>query len=335
MKRYFEATMSIAALILAGTNEIAAADERAESQPYDAVVQFVQGNGRVAVVIDGLPVAVYVYGGEGVTRPFFCHVRTTSGVQVTRNHPPISGHDLVDHDTMHRGIWMSFGDLNGHDYWRNKAHVKHTEFVELPRGQPHGGSFAVRNHYQNSGDPSQVASNEVARYTFMVRPNGYLILWDSRFMSDREFTFGDQEEMGLGVRMATALRVGASGIGKLPAGTGAITNAAGAQGEADVWGRVANWCSYTGALAGQSVGITIFCHPQNFRPSRFHVRGYGLLVANPFGSQAFDEDGKSVVRVRPGEELRLRFGILVHGTPQELKPDFAAAYSEYLEAAGK
>src|SRR6185503_4262357 len=74
-------------------------------------VEFLRGNGRITVAIDGLPVTVYCYQDDKITRPFFAHVRAPSGVQVTRHHPPIEGQDIMDHDTFHPGIWMSFGDI--------------------------------------------------------------------------------------------------------------------------------------------------------------------------------------------------------------------------------
>jgi hypothetical protein len=318
-------------LIPSGWSIARAADISPEpSQPN---IDFVQGSGRIAVVIDGMPVAVYSYESTGITRPYFADVRTTTGVQVTRRHPPIVGHDLVDHDTMHPGIWMSFGDISGRDYWRNKAVAKHVEFVEPPRGGRGRGSFAVRNHYLDPSDSAKPVCQEIARYTFSTCPEGYLIRWDSTFTSDREFTFGDQEEMGLAVRLATPLRVGASGAGMLPAGVGKITNSESRENEDDVLGRAADWCSFGGAIAGQSVGLTILCHPENFRHSWFHARNYGLLVANPFGRHAFGKGEKSHVSVQPGEELRLRYGVMIHSVPAETSLDLGRTYRNYLEAS--
>jgi hypothetical protein len=306
-----------------------AADQRA------AKVDFVPGDGRLAIVIDGVPVAVYTFASPRFSRPCFHDVRTTTGVQVTRPTPPIAGFDLLDHDTMHPGIWMSFGDVSGSDYWRNKALVKHVEFVERPRGAAGRGSFAVRNQYLDQSDSSKVVCHEIARYTFLIHPQSYLILCDATFRSDREFAFGDQEEMGLGIRIATALRVGASGRDELPPGVGTITNSEGGTNEKEVWGTAADWTSFGGSIAGQNVVITIFCHPDNFRPSWFHARDYGLLVANPFGRHAFGKGEKSRISVRPGDELRLRYGLLIHSMPAEEKPNFAQAYRDYLQAANK
>jgi hypothetical protein len=119
----------------------------------------------------------------------------------------------------------------------------------------------------------------------------------------------------------------------LPAGTGTILNANGRKNEAQVWGHAADWCDYSGTIAGERVGIAIFCHPENFRPSWFHARDYGLLVANPFGRRAFGEGETSTVVVKPGESLRLRYGVLLHAGPLGRELDLKAAYADYLELA--
>jgi methane monooxygenase PmoA-like len=297
-------------------------------------VEFLRGNGRITVAIDGLPVAVYCYQDDKITRPFFAHVRAPSGVQVTRHHPPIEGQDIMDHDTFHPGIWMSFGDISGSDYWRIKARVRQAKLVEEPRGGLGEGSFAVHNEYLDQKDPSKIVCNEVARYTFLVRSSAYLLLWDSTFSSDTQFYFGDQEEMGLGFRVATPLRVGASGQGSVPAGNGKILDSEGRKNEKQIWGNSAKWCDFSGTMAGQHVGMTIFCHPDNLRPSWFHARDYGLLEANQFGRKSFGKGGTSKVDVRPGEKLRIRYGVLIHSGPQASNPNLAAAYEDYLHQAG-
>jgi hypothetical protein len=292
-------------------------------------VKFVKGSGRLAVLIDGMPVAVYCYEDERVRRPYFAHVRSMSGIQVTRNQPPIAGYDSTDHGTFHPALWMSFAELGGSDFWRNLASVKQVQFVEPPRGGIGRGSFAVRNQYLDQKAPSKVICEETVRYTFVSRPTGYLILWDSTFSSDKEFSFGDWEEMGLGIRVATPLRVGTKKDTNLPAGNGTITDSEGRKNEAEIWGNSADWCDYSGTIADQSVGMTILCHPKNFRPSWFHSRDYGMIVANPFGRQTFGKGEKSSIVVQRGEKFRLRFGILVHNGPAGSQPDLAAAYEDY------
>ena len=230
---------------------------------------------------------------------------------------------------------MSFGDISGSDYWRIMARVRHAKFVDEPHGGPGEGTFAVQNEYLDQKDPSKVVCNEIARYTFRVIPEGYLLLWDSTFSADKDFYFGDQEEMGLGFRVATPLRVGASGQGNLPPGNGTILDSEGRKNEKQIWGNSAKWCDYSGTMAGQLVGMTIFTHPDNLRPSWFHARDYGLLEANQFGRKAFGKGDASKVVVRAGEKLRLRYGVLIHSGPPDSHPDLASAYQEYVRLTEK
>ena len=121
----------------------------------------------------------------------------------------------------------------------------------------------------------------------------------------------------------------------LPAGRGTMLDAQGRKNEKEIGRNSADWCDYSGPIADNHIGMTIFCHPENFRPSWFHARDYGLLEANPFGRHAFHKGDVSKVVVKPGETLRLRFGVLLHSEPPGNQPDLAAAYQDYLRMAGK
>ena len=61
----------------------------------------------------------------------------------------------------------------------------------------------------------------------------------------------------------------------------------------------------TGARSnGEKVGIAILDHPANPRhPVRWHVRGYGLFAANPFGLSVFtnDKSQDGAMTVEPGQ----------------------------------
>jgi hypothetical protein len=279
-----------------------------------APVAFLQSRTKLKVQISGRPFATYHWSDPQIRRPFFAHVHAPDGTQVTRAHPPVEGKDATDHATMHPGIWLAFGELSGADFWRNEGEVKHVEFVEPPRATAGGGRFAVRNRYIAGG---RVICEEVCRITIRPRTEGTWIDWTSEFSSPEEFSFGDQEEMGLGVRVATPLAV-VSG--------GQILDSEGRKNENQVWGKPADWCDYSGAADGKSVGITLMPDPRNFRRSWFHARDYGLLVANPFGRHALTGGETSKVVVRPGETFLLRFGILVHSGPI----DIDSAYKSWI-----
>jgi hypothetical protein len=127
--------------------------------------------------------------------------------------------------------------------------------------------------------------------------------------------------MGLGVRVASPITVKAGGT---------ILDSVGRKNEREVWGKTADWCDYGGLIDGRRVGVTLMCHPGNFRPSWFHARDYGLLLANAFGRKAFGKGDASKVIVKPGKPLRLRYGVLVHAGPRDSTPDLGAAYAEYV-----
>ena len=299
------------------------------------LVEFETEPGKVAISIAGHPFANYVYYDAEISRPYFSHVCAPGGVQVTRNHPPIDGQDVADHPTYHPGIWMAFGDISGSDFWRLKTPVKHVSFVEDPHGGPGEGSFAVRNRYVDQLDADRVVCEELCRFTVLIRPAGYLLTWDTTFQAADEFYFGDQEEMGLGIRVASPIRVEKQHK-KRPAatiGNGTILDAEGRRNGDEVWGNASDWCDYSGTLDGQHVGATIFCHPDNFRPTWFHARDYGLMLANPFGREAFGKGPTSKVVVKPGESFRLRYAVLLHAGPTDSKPNLNAAYADYLKVS--
>ena len=322
MWRTSRSGLTLALVALAASGPASAEEARDPGAVGESPVAFESRDGSLQITIGGRQIADYVYNDDVVRRPYFRHLRTLSGTPVTRNHPPIAGQDSDDHATMHPGLWLAFGDIDGADVWRNQARVRHVRFVEKPEGQAGRGSFAVENVYEDDG---RIICTERCEITIHVRPAGYRLDWTSTFRSEQDFTFGDQEEMGLGVRMATPFTV---------MNGGRITDSEGRQNEPQVWGKQASWCEYSGTSDGQRIGVVLMPHPQNFRPSWFHARDYGLLVANAFGRNAFTMGEKSRVTVNAGDEFQLRFGVLVYGVPTGDAPDLTAAYREYVEAAG-
>ncbi len=290
------------------------------ADPQSAAVSFQRSGQSMEIKIGGQVVGEYVFEDEQIRRPYFKHLRTLAGVPVTRNSPPQAG-DLDDHPTMHPGLWLAFGDLSGADFWRNKGVVKHAGFVKEPLSGDGQGSFTVRNAYQ--AENTTICTEECS-VTISARPDGYLLDWVSIFRSnDQDFAFDDQEEMGLGIRVASRLSVVRGGE---------ITDSQGRKNGKQVWGQQADWCQYGGLVEGRSVGAVLMPDPQNFRRSWFHARDYGLMVANPFGQRAFTKGEKSSVVVSQGKSLRLRFGVLIYDTPADTAPKISSAYQAFVEA---
>lgn len=273
------------------------------------------------IISDGSnTVAHFVFGDTNILRPYFAHVHTPDGIPVTRTHPPIAGIDPVDHPTMHPGIWLAFGAISGQDFWRNKATIRHKRFIEPPAMHDDELTF-VTSATLVSSNQTELAQL-LSRFTLQSLPTGYLLAWKATFTPlTGDFTFGDQEEMGFGARVATPLS---------EKNGGTVRNGDGLTGAKNAWGKTAAWCDYSGVMSNRLVGITVLPDPSNFRPSWFHSRDYGLLVANPFGQKAFTKTGEpSSVPVQRGETFTLRFAALIHSTPTNHPPDLTSAYKVF------
>ena len=284
-------------------------------------LRFEWGNGKLIILCDGQGVGEFVYRDEKIPRPFFANLRAPGGIQVTRNYPPQPGKDDMDHATVHPGVWLAFGDVNGQDFWRNRATIRHERFTAEPAVREGRLSFATESRMLTTeGQPICTLHSQ---FTFSVRPAGYLLIWDAVFHAEqREIVFGDQEEMGLGVRVATPIAERNGGL---------IVSSSGDKTARQTWGKAYQWCDYSGVVGGQRVGITLMTDPSNFRPSWFHNRDYGLMVANPFGRKSMKQGEESRVVVQKGDKLRLCFGLLLHAGPTEQELDLAAAYRDFLE----
>ncbi len=299
--------------------------ERVRGTNVQTRIAFQSQADSLLIRVDDRPLATYVYRDPAILRPYFKDVCAPGGVQVTRHHPPREGVDPLDHASMHPGLWLAFGDLGGSDFWRNKATVVHGGFVTAPQAKGDKGTFAVRSRYVTEGD---TICEEICTYTFQVRPGGYLILWDSAFQSKRSgLYFGDQEEMGLGVRLATPIMVKPYENRHRP---GRILDDHGRRNEKEIWGQQAAWCDYSGRMDDIFTGIMIMPDPHNAAACRWHVRDYGLMVANPFGQSVFKKGSVAKTEIGSDQPLHLRFGILLHATGGENDFDPKAAHQDYI-----
>ena len=232
-------------------------------------------------------------------------------MQVTRDFPA-TGPD-VDHRHMHPGIWISFGHLNGQDYWRMKAQTRHEEFIKGPTVTGNHLTFVVRNSYlDEAGDA--LMCREVTTYTLSAEPEGVRMRIESVFDNpNADFYFGDQEESGLAFRMTPELSV--------KTGNGTILNSQGDRNGKKVWGKQTKWVDYSGVVDGRHVGIHVRPHETNARQCWMHARDYGVVASVPFPRQPKGQREPFVKTwVRKGEVYRLGYDVLVHDTPERFDP---------------
>ncbi|MDQ3346605.1 MAG: PmoA family protein [Acidobacteriota bacterium] len=274
---------------------------------------------RLSILEAGRPIADYVFSDPQVLRPHFQNLRAPSGVQVTRTHPPVEG-DATDHATMHPGVWLAFGDINGEDFWRNKARIEHVGFTAEPAVAEGRLTFSTRNRLM-ALDETPLASMD---FRFTIARHGdyaFLLTWEAETRDNaRELVFGPQEEMGLGVRVATTLTEKNGGL---------VVNSDGLTGAKTVWGRPATWAAYSRPADGRVQGVAIFPASSNPNPTWWHSRDYGVIVANGFGPRVLPTSADGKLIVKPGESLRLQYGVLLFDAPAATPVDFAEAHRAF------
>jgi hypothetical protein len=150
--------------------------------------------------------------------------------------------------------------------------------------------------------------------------HAFLLTWEAEIRGEGpQLVFGDQEEMGLGVRVATELTEKSGGL---------VVNSDGVKGAKSVWGNPAAWAVYSRERDGRIQGVAIFPAAANPNPTWWHSRDYGAIVANGFGGRVLPASANGKLVVKPGEALKLRYDLLLFDTPAAAPIDFAAAYRQ-------
>jgi hypothetical protein len=216
---------------------------------------------------------------------------------------------------MHPGVWLGFGSINGQDFWRNKGKIQHVRFTRAPSVDDGVFSFASENQLI-AADGTLLGRQTLDLSFHASGANAYLVTITSTLQGENiDLVFGDQEEMGLGVRMETGLTEKAGGL---------VTNSAGVQGAKQVWGNTAAWASYARQVEGRTRGVAIFPAASNPTPTWWHSRDYGVMVANGFGPRVLPASAEGKLFVKAGETLRLRYGVLLFDAPVSAPIDLPA-----------
>ena len=250
-------------------------------------------------------------------KPYFSPVRSAGGTIITR---PIDDPADKDHPH-HKGIWLAVDEVNEVKFWAEKGKILNTKNVATPATGNIPAQVALTNHWL--GDDSQPVLIETTTVSFFP---SRLIVYDITLTPAVEkVTFEDTKEGWLGIRVATTMREKVGGV---------VVNAEGKQATKECWGQPSKWVDYTGPVDGKLHGVAIMDHPANFRPSRYHVRDYGLFSVSPFGEGAYQNDKAKAqpVILKKGEPaLRVRYALYVHAG-DTAAGKVAEAYEQFLNA---
>jgi hypothetical protein len=307
-----------------------------------AQVKIVAEDTRIHVEIHGKPYSDFVVKSDEAMKPYLYPLRAADGTIVTRHWPMEKVAAIEPEDHQHqRGVWFGPDMVNGFDFWNNErsyhktdisGYIKLNKIGSLRSGKKDGSIAATFDWI----DPKGVkVVSESRQMIFHDLPDLRVIDFEVELTAVTNVKFGDGKDCCFGIRIAPQLQEdkviktkGQPDV-TVPGPPGVIRNAEGKTTEKEVWGKPSDWCDYSGEIDGKKLGIAIFDNPKNPRRARWHVRGYGLFAANPFGVSAFTQDKTQdgSMTLKPGEKLQFRYRVVIH--PGDT--DIAKLWSEYVK----
>lgn len=289
----------------------------------------------------------YLIGADR-PKPIFWPVNAPGGVPLTRSWPMEKARpgEATDHPHQ-QSAWFCHGDIipegielqskikgiAGVDFWSiAKGHGK---MVVTSVGEPKGGhavgSVVTKNEWRTAeGQKIMDETRTITLYNFGKAR--LIVVHCDLHASVCNLTFGDTKEGAFGIRINDVINAGKTGKGK-------IQNAEGKIGEKDCWGQMSNWCDYSGPVNGKEVGLAVLADPKNPHPSCWHVRGYGLMAANPFGRDKHArfpavKGNNELVRLEKGKHLVFRYGMVLH-TGDAISGQVEGYYQRFVKLGGK
>ncbi len=271
---------------------------------------------------------------DTLEKPVLYPVHAANGATVTRGFPlNTQPGDPTDHPH-HLGIWFTFENVNGLDFWNNSyaipeekkqsyGWIKTDKILSTADGKKGGLSY----HANWTNQQNSILLEETTSLEFSGNNRQRIIDRVTVLKATIDVVFTDAKDGLYGIRLAHALQLptdkdevftddkGNKTVVK--GGTDIIANgnyisSTSLQGDS-VWSTRGRWCKVYGKIGNDSVSVTIVDHPLNPNyPTFWHARGYGLFSANPLGEKIFT-NGKSAknLSLKKGQSVTFRYRMII------------------------
>ena len=308
-----------------------------------AGVELKQDADKVRVEIDGKLFTEYHF--TGARRPYLYPIIGPTGGAMTRHWPLEDDIATEEKDhPHHKGLWFGHHKVNGAEFWGDSGppdakmgQMVHDGFLDVKSGEDEG-FLRAKNKWviDNTGE---VIGTDERTIRFHKGKDGPMIDFNITIQAgDQDLVFGDDKDGAMAIRVPESMRQEkpkAKGEKTGEAGDGHIVTSEGKK-DAAAWGTRGNWCDYYGPVEGKTAGVAMFDNPDNPRhPTWWHVRGYGLFAANPFGKAQFEklaDKEAGAFTIRKGQSATFRYRFYFHeGDTEQAK--VAEHYTEYVSPA--
>ena len=291
--------------------------------------------------------------GADRPKPIFWPLNAPGGVPLTRSWPMKDAQpgEATDHPHQ-QSAWFCHGDVvpEGIELKAKVKGIAGVDFWSINKGAGKivNGSFSVA-----AGDTSGIGIGndwKTADGTVIMQEEQKIRLHDfgkarlivvniTLIATKCPITFADTKEGCFGIRINDEINAMAKGKGKIQNAEGVVAEKLAREADNKTWGVYSDWCDYSGPIGGKVVGLTIMVDPKNSHRSAWHVRGYGLMAANPFGRDKHArfpavKGNNELVKLKKDEHLQLRYGMLLH-EGDAVSGDVAAHFKTFVALRGK
>jgi len=276
------------------TSALFATSAMAEVAPQE--LQAEEQDDRIVITIDGELFTSYEFADDLKYPQFYPVNGPRSGKSVTTRRT-----DPFPH---HSSLFFSCDHVNGGNYWqegldRGQILAKETRIIEA------SGEKVVFEQVSRWERPDADSPFSDKRRISISAPSPDLrvIDFDITLTALIDVRIRKNNHSLFAARMAPDISV---------EGGGTLINSHGDSGEPDTFGKPSPWMDARGPRNGETEGLAILVHPENhWSPSPWFTRNYGFFSPTPLNwiEEPF--------QMAEGEELRLRYRVLVHGNNPE------------------
>lgn len=312
-----------------------------------------QSDKKMEILVDGQPFTTFQWP-DNICKPVLYPIFASTGTEVTRGFPlnPKPG-ERADHP--HQiGMWLTYGNVNGNDFWGNGSHglgtkntnggiIKHLKIENIIEGEG-VASFVSSESWVDSAGIELLKEN--TEFRFIADKNTRIIDRITTLTAgETDVYMPDTKEGMFAIRVARQLELPSNGTAELYNAdgtttkmkdtlnigiTGNYTSSEGISGES-VWGTRAKWMKLDGKIGDEQLSVVISDHPENPNyPTYWHARGYGLFSANPLGVKDFTKGTETLDFVIPaGKSAIFRYRTVIFSGDQFSENEINALADEF------